>query len=272
MSHRSASLPVLTMPSSVSIAAAEVTSQSGRFRPALARMVAGQVDQRWSSPGSTSEKARCSSAAPKGAADAARERAAESSSDDSMFTVVLRGRGGHRGGMLAGGLAGKGVCDTRDKDGVHRSLLPVSARWPRLWCTAERRSAQEHTPDRRSAVHGGFIVKPCATSERRPFAWWCSSRARATAGRCSRARRLADGPRRRGRRRRRHGRGHEPAPPLRRARPPNRSAARGRPVRHRRVRGRADACSTRRARTPGRRRRGRVARSSSRARSTSRTS
>ncbi|GAA4046099.1 hypothetical protein AVP42_02502 [Agromyces sp. NDB4Y10] len=53
--------------------------------------------------------------------------------------------------MLAGGLAGKGVCDTRDKDGVHRSLLPVSARWALVLASIEAtdaawRGPHEHTP------------------------------------------------------------------------------------------------------------------------------
>jgi hypothetical protein len=30
--------------------------------------------------------------------------------------------------LLVGGLTGKGVCNTHDNDGVHRSLLPVAVR------------------------------------------------------------------------------------------------------------------------------------------------
>ena len=51
--NRSASLPVFTMPSSVSSAAEEVSSQSGHGRgPRSVGVAADQVDQRWSSPGS----------------------------------------------------------------------------------------------------------------------------------------------------------------------------------------------------------------------------
>ena len=50
----SASLPVLRMPSSVSIAPCEVTTQSGRGSgPRLSGSTSSQVDQRWSSPRSS---------------------------------------------------------------------------------------------------------------------------------------------------------------------------------------------------------------------------
>src|SRR3954462_4938806 len=53
----SASLPDLTMPSSVSKAPALVTSQSGRGSgPRSVGVVAGQVVQRWPSPGSRPAK------------------------------------------------------------------------------------------------------------------------------------------------------------------------------------------------------------------------
>jgi len=54
------------MPSSVSIAAAEVTTQSGHgCGPRSDGVIAGQVDQRCPSPGSASEKVGTTKSSPK---------------------------------------------------------------------------------------------------------------------------------------------------------------------------------------------------------------
>lgn len=103
------------MPSSVSNAPADVTTQAGHgWGPRSDGVIAGHVDQRWPSPGSTSAK----------------ESSVENgdASNDAKGSV----KGGCSGweathGSGAGGLEGKDVGEERDKDSGHLRLLPLGS-------------------------------------------------------------------------------------------------------------------------------------------------